>query len=185
MAAAVIDSAFPIVAIVGLVTPRLFVARSVLEACSAEELEAVLAHEEAHARQRDNLRRLALAGAPDLLGLWPAGRQLEGAWMRAAEFAADEAAADQWHRGLHLASALVKVARLATTPSRPLPASALYHDEPITERVQRLLDPPLAMDSSRWPTWARVALPAALTAGAVALVPLLHAAGEQLIALGR
>jgi beta-lactamase regulating signal transducer with metallopeptidase domain len=161
------------------------VARSVLDVCSSEEFQAVLAHEEAHARQHDNLRRLALASAPDLLGLWPAGRQLEGAWMHAAELSADDAAADRWDRGVHLASALVKVARLATTPSDLLPASALYRDEPITERVQRLLDPPPAADPCRWPSRARIALLIALLVGSLALVPLLHAAGEQLLALGR
>jgi hypothetical protein len=184
--AAVIDSAFPIVAIVGLVTSRLFVARSVLEACSSEEFEAVLAHERAHARQYDNLRRLAVAGAPDLLSVHPAGHRLEAAWMHAAELAADEAAAGGLDRGVHLAAALVKVARLATTiPSDPLPASALYRGEPITERVHRLLAPPPVSEVRRWPTWARIAVPAALLAGALALVPLLHAAGEQLLALGR
>jgi len=184
--AAVIVSEFPVVAIVGLVTPRLFVARSVLDACSSEEFQAVLAHEQAHARQHDNLRRLALASAPDLLGLWPAGRQLEGAWMHAAELSADDAAAaDRWDRGVHLASALVKVARLATTPADPLPASALYRDQPIIERVRRLLDPPPVADPCCWPSWARIALPTALLVGSLALVPLLHLAGEQLLALGR
>jgi len=183
--AAVIDSAFPVVAIVGLVTSRLFVARSVLEACSAEEFEAVLAHEQAHARRYDNLRRLAIAGAPDLLGLSSAGRQLEGAWMQAAELSADEMAADRWDRGVHLASALVKVARLATPSTRPLPASALYRGESITERVHRLLDPPPAPDAPRWPSWARILAPATLLAAALAMLPVLHLAGEHLLALGR
>ena len=75
--------------------------------------------------------------------------------MHAAELAADEAAAGGLDRGVHLAAALVKVARLATTiPSDPLPASALYRGEPITERVHRLLAPPPVSEVRRWPTWA-------------------------------
>ena len=172
-------------AIVGLFTSRLFVARSVLEACSSEELDAVLAHEGAHARQYDNLRRLALAGTPDLLSLWPSGRRLDAAWMRAAELAADEMAARDRGRGVDLAAALVKVARLATTATDPLPASALYRGEPITERVHRLLDPPAPTGSRQWPLWLRVAGFAVLLALSAATLPLVHAAGEQLLAIGR
>ena len=183
--ASIIDTPFPVVAIVGLVASRLFVARSVVDACSSEEFEAVLAHEQAHARQHDNLRRLAMAAAPDVLGLCRSGRRLEAAWMQAAELAADEWAAARGDSGLHLASALVKVARLATPPVNPLPASALYRGEPITERVQRLLDPPATTDIRPWPAWARALTRAALVAAALASLSWLHAAAERLLLLGQ
>ena len=183
--ASVIDTDFPVVAIVGLFAARLFVARRVLDACSAEEVEAVLAHEHAHVRQHDNLRRLAMAVAPDVLGLCRAGRRLEAAWMQAAELAADEWAAARGDSGLHLASALVKVARLAAPPVNPLPASALYRGEPITERVQRLLDPPATTDIRPWPAWARALSHAALVAAALASLSWLHAAAERLLLLGQ
>ena len=89
----VIESSFPIVVLIGLVVSRLFVARRVIEACGPDELDAVVAHERAHARAYDNLRRLAVAGAADLLGWMPAGRRLGDAWAAAAELAADEWAA--------------------------------------------------------------------------------------------
>ena len=50
-----VATAFPIVAVVGVVRPTLVVARSVLEACTADELAAIVAHEQAHVAQRDNL----------------------------------------------------------------------------------------------------------------------------------
>ena len=54
----VIDSRFPIVALVGVFVSRLFVARTVVDACDEGELRAVMAHEQAHAAARDNLKRL-------------------------------------------------------------------------------------------------------------------------------
>ena len=183
--ASIIETAFPVVAIVGLVVSRLFVARSVVEACSSEELEAVLAHEQAHAQQHDNLRRLAMTAAPDVLGLYPDGWRLEAAWVQAAEFAADEWAAARRDGALHLAAALVKVARLAMGPADPLPASALYRGEPIAERVHRLLDPPVTSDARPWPAWTRAILCAALAAAALASPPWLHVAAERLLLLGQ
>jgi hypothetical protein len=183
--ASIVDTAFPVVAIVGLVASRLFVARSVVDACSPDEFDAVLAHEHAHARQYDNLRRLAMAASPDVLGLLPGGLALETAWLQAAELAADETAAAGCHRGVSLASALVKVARLAAALAEPLPASALYRGEPVTERVHRLLDPPQAPDWRPWPVWARALTLGSALAVAVASLRGLHAAAELLLALGR
>ena len=135
----VIDSRFPIVALVGLFVSRLFVARTVVEACDAGELRAVVAHEQAHAGARDNLRRLLMAAAPDALAWLPVGAGMMREWGAMAELAADETAVSHFPDRLNLASALVKVARLATTPPAALPASTLYRGEPIAERVHRLL----------------------------------------------
>jgi Zn-dependent protease with chaperone function len=183
--ASIIETPFPIVAIVGLVLPRLFVARSVLEACSPEELEAVLAHERAHARQYDNLRRLALAAAPDVLSLCAGGSRLDAAWKQAAEFAADEAAARDGNCGLHLASALLKVARLATGRSEPVPASALYQGEPIADRVRRLVAPPVTTEARRWPRWTRAIVSAALLVVAWLSLPWVHDAAERLLKIAQ
>ena len=136
-----IETTYPVVAVLGLTRARLVVARTVAEGCTADELRAVLAHELAHAGARDNLRRLALLAAPDALAWTPAESERRADWAAAAELAADDAAAADGGR-LHLASALVKVARLATAPHAVIPASALFRGEPITSRVRRLLDPP-------------------------------------------
>jgi hypothetical protein len=65
-----------------------------------------------------------------------------------------------------------------------LPASALYHGEPIAERVQRLLEPPPAPPWRRWPSWARVLTPVLIVSGALLLLPALHGALEELLKLG-
>jgi len=180
-----IESRFPIVAVVGLLMSRLFVARRVIEVCTPEEFDAVVAHEHAHARAHDNLRRLAMTAAPDLLALLPAGRRLQDAWTAAAELAADEWAARRTSGGLHLAAALVKVARLAVTPAPPLTASTLFEGQPITERVRRLLDPPATPVHAQGPTGLRaIAALLLLLAAAVAALPAVYAASEQLLKLG-
>jgi Zn-dependent protease with chaperone function len=143
-------SSFPIVAVVGTVRPRLIVARSVLEACSREQLGAILAHERCHVRRRDNARRVLMWAAPDALMWTAAARALRERWQAAAEETADAEAARVGPAGrLHLAEALIRVARLAPAGSSAadLPASALYRGENIEHRVRRLLDP--AADFSR------------------------------------
>jgi Zn-dependent protease with chaperone function len=166
-----ITSAFPIVAVVGVWRPRLLVARSVLAACTADELRAVIAHERGHADRRDNASRLLLAVTPDLLGWLPWSTRLAADWHDAAEDAADDCAASLGERGrLLLAEALIRVARLTptglTSPA-VLPASALYRGESIERRVRRLVNPaisPIVVPSSRW---RRALARAALVVGCV------------------
>jgi Zn-dependent protease with chaperone function len=180
----VIESRFPIVALVGVFVSRLFVARSVVDACDEGELRAVMAHEQAHAGARDNLRRLLMSGAPDALAWLPVGARMLREWAVVAELAADETAVRHTAERLHLASALVKVARLATTPPGALPASTLYRGEPIAGRVQRLLEAPAPSavgPASSWPR--RVALAVALATAPLWLRGL-HTAIEELLKTG-
>jgi hypothetical protein len=140
-----VDVSFPIVAVIGLFRPTLVVARSVLAKCTAEELRAVVAHERSHIGRRDNLRRLAMMAAPDVLSWLPVSARLFDRWNEATEEAADDEAGKAQADGrLHLASALVKVARLAEHAPAPLnvPASALYSGGSLESRVRRLLDGP-------------------------------------------
>jgi beta-lactamase regulating signal transducer with metallopeptidase domain len=58
----------------GLLQPRLLVSRELLSVLSAAQLNAVLAHEQAHANRYDNLRRLLTT-----ISLWPLPRT----WSRA------------------------------------------------------------------------------------------------------
>ncbi|HEX6324592.1 MAG TPA: M56 family metallopeptidase [Vicinamibacterales bacterium] len=137
MPAYAIESAFPLVAVLGVLRPRLFISSSVLRACSPPQLEAIIDHERRHVSACDNAVRLLMDAAPDALGLTRASRRLAAAWHQAAEHRADDAAA----RRLDLASALVRVARLAAdTGPGALPASALYRGEAVEERVRRLVD---------------------------------------------
>jgi hypothetical protein len=132
---------------------------------------------------RDNLRRLAMIASPDVLALTSTGDEIHRAWLRVAELAADEWAAARTD-GVLLASALVKVARLATTGPEPLPASALYRGEPIAERVQRLLEPAVSPPPRPLPRWLRVAACVAAASAAVLALPAVHAASEQIFRWG-
>lgn len=143
--AVVVEAAFPIVGIVGVFRPKLVIARAVLDACTDEELRAVLDHESRHITRRDNLRRTLLLALPDPLGWLPVGREIDLAWHEATEEVADEAPG--YERGdagrVALASALICVAKLVPSgqPTADIPASALYRGEPLERRVRRLLDP--------------------------------------------
>jgi beta-lactamase regulating signal transducer with metallopeptidase domain len=142
----IIDSAAPIVAVIGGWRPRMVAARRVLNACTAEELACIVAHERAHLAAKDNLKRFLIAASPDALSWLPLGRQLAQRWRAASEQAADELATGSApHARLALAAALIKVARLATGTPPALPAiSTLIDPDGIETRVERLLKPTTA-----------------------------------------
>jgi hypothetical protein len=166
-----LDVDAPMMALVGVLRPRLFVTRGVLGVLTDEELRAAVAHEISHWRASDNVKRLAMRSAPDLLGWLPAARAIERRWASAAEHVADRRAtdavdvADRGRARCALASALVKVARLTPTAT-PLaePISTLVDGGDIASRVHSLLDEPA--DTVRNPTWP---WPAAVLAFAAAL----------------
>ncbi len=179
----VIEAPFPVVAIVGIRRRRLYVARQVLERCSADEFAAIVAHERAHLRHGDNFARLLLLSFPDLLIFTPTARRLERRWAEASEEAADDEVVKAGG-GLVLASALCKVARLARG-SLPLPVIALHNGEGVAHRINRLIRPEiitLAVTSrGRFDGLGFVILIAALLAGAGAELPRLHAATEAMV----
>lgn len=145
----------PIALCHGLVRPRVLVSTGLLDVLDDDQLLAVLAHEAAHARQRDPLRRLVLRAL-----------SLSGATMPALDTLADHARlTSEWHADraaiattdiATLAGALHAVATGATT-ARPV-----VLDTPafcaIKDRVRYLTStdtPPLVI-----PRW-RVAVSAA------------------------
>jgi Zn-dependent protease with chaperone function len=171
---------FPVVAVVGVLRPRLYLARSVLRALTPGELSAVLEHEAAHVAARDNLKRWLLACAPSV-GWRGAAQRLETAWEQAAEHDADRGS----RSALELASALVKAARLAPRgPGLRVPAVAFHTGGDVARRIRALVE-----DSERAPRGRRGvhgALLAAAAAGAASLPvawPLAHRWAETLIHL--
>ena len=140
---------FPLAAVSGIFRPRLILSTRILEECPPNELAAVLRHEAAHARHRDNLARACLLGCPDALGLFPNSQKFVAEWRQAVEEAADEEAAgsDSAVRQT-LAAALVRVGRMScgVRPSW-MPALALYDGYTLETRVRRLL----RNDSGRTP----------------------------------
>jgi Zn-dependent protease with chaperone function len=158
---------WPVVCVVGAVRPRLFVAETVLDACTPGELASVLAHEAGHVASRDNLKRLVAKFLPDALHWIPAGRALDKAWETASEAAADaRAAAARPGGSLDLAAALVRVARLATRGTWvDLPARALLDGGSVAPRVERLLsdEADTSATARTLAVWATlIAVPAAL-----------------------
>jgi beta-lactamase regulating signal transducer with metallopeptidase domain len=156
-----IDSQFPIVAVIGVFRPRLVIAKCVLDACTADELRAVLDHECRHIARGDNFRRTLLIALPDALGWLGAGKAIDLEWHDASEEVADEAPGnDRGDAGrVALASALIRVAKMVPSGGAvEIPASALYRGEPLERRVRRLLDPiPPRPRAPRHYQWAALA----------------------------
>ena len=152
---------FPVVAVVGILRPQLYVARQVTAACTPRELAAIAAHEAAHVAARDNLLRLLFRLTPGALIAARVARPIERAWVIAAEEAADESARLE-DGGVELASALTKVARMAADAApEPLPVSALIRGDDLEHRVRRLLESPAEARGFRW-GWISLGLAVAL-----------------------
>jgi len=188
MPALEVDADVPLMALVGIIHPRLIVAAPLVAALSKDELQAGIAHEIAHRCAWDNLKRLLIRLTPDVLGATAAARDIERQWVAAAEQAADRRAVggDRAMR-CALASALVKVARLAPSSNVPRslePVSALVDGGDITARVERLLDDRVGATAA--PRRARLyaavlVIAAAVAAGYSASLVTIHDATETLV----
>jgi Zn-dependent protease with chaperone function len=143
----VLQHSFPIIAVVGALRPRLFIASHVLESLSEEELTAAIAHEYGHLAARDNFKRSVMRVSRAALLIIPCGRSLDRAWSEASESAADEHAAQQSSLvALNLASALVRIARMIPKGQLQVMPPAVSgfligDDSPgVKVRVRRLLE---------------------------------------------
>ncbi len=138
-----VKGAAPLLALTGIVRPRLVISRPLLRALSSSQLAAVLRHEHAHRLSHDNLKHLVILLSPGLLPFFRGFDKLERAWARFAEWAADDRAVDgDSRRSLALATALVRVARLGSAASAPALATSLLADsQDLSARVERLLNP--------------------------------------------
>jgi len=122
----VLPHSFPIIAVVGAIRPRLFIASQVFESLSEEELAAAIAHEYGHLAARDNFKRSIMRVSRAALLIIPCGRSLDRAWSEASESAADEHAAQQSSLvALNLASALVRIARMIPPGHRQIMPAAV------------------------------------------------------------
>ena len=135
----------PGVSLAGIWRPRIVVGSSARVALTPAELDLAIAHEVAHRRSRDNLKRFLMYAAPDVFGWTAVAQQLEDRWQVEAECEADgDAVRGDGDRAVVLASALVKVARLTTGagfhPVAPAWTSSAFHVPTLFElRVRRLL----------------------------------------------
>lgn len=194
-----LDYTTPVLAVVGTLRPRLFIARQVMESLSHEEMEVALAHERGHLLERDTLKRALMMVCSDLLPIIGAGRTLERAWAEEAERAADEYAARSGAAGaLDLAAALIKIARLMPAGSNKVaPAGAFLlegADEGLAGRVRRLTEmassrlTPAGGDSrlskvSRLAGLAPIAAAAAMLAADWQILATVHTLTERIVKL--
>lgn len=189
----------PLIAVVGVLRPKLFIAEQVLDSLSREELEVALSHEQGHLVERDTLRRAVLNFCRDLTLLNRGARTLDRAWAEEAEQAADEYAARAGAAvALDLAAALIKIARLMPAGVKNVvPAGAFLlegGDNGVAGRVRRLTEMAstrrtLASDDLRS---SKAAIPAGIVSCTAALAVLsadwqvlesVHALTERLVKL--
>jgi Zn-dependent protease with chaperone function len=170
MDAWIVDGGAPLLALGGIVRPRLVISREVVSALPAEQLAAALRHERAHWVARDNLKRLCILLTPGILPFAGSSRTLERGWRKFAEWAADDrAAAGSARRSFELAAALVQVARMT--------ADAGDTDQ-LAARVDRLLREAQPSPASEWSAAPRpiLALSAILLMAASLAVAILQPA---------
>jgi beta-lactamase regulating signal transducer with metallopeptidase domain len=138
--AILIEGSGHLVRLAGVFRPRVVISRDVVNALSADQLEAALRHEQVHRCAFDNLKRFFVLLAPDLLPFFRGGfDDLERGWARFTEWAADdESVAGDPHRSLSLAAALVSVARLDAASQPPLLVTSLLAGD-LAARIERLL----------------------------------------------
>jgi hypothetical protein len=184
------DSPFMVVA--GLLRPKIFVGRSIVQILAPVELAAALAHEEAHARSFDNFKQLCLkiARLPEFLERFAPGR---AAWVSLSEMAADEDALAEGASPLDLSSALIKVARLERRLSGDLVACQFLPDgsaSALQLRAARLEQwlvigasarPPKVLDWRLVTTLAVAAAGVLYTTCLSSLLPWMHEALEALV----
>ncbi|HVU49793.1 MAG TPA: hypothetical protein VHL80_03845 [Polyangia bacterium] len=153
--------------VVGLIRPRVVVDPTFRGALDAASLEAVLAHEGAHARHRDPLRIWLAQLATDLQGAPRGARARLDAWLEALETARDDEARRAGVRGADLANALVLAARAAAPPAPAAVATLGSPEALLAARVDRLLAP-LERPAPRRASLALVALACAIGTAALA-----------------
>lgn len=173
------------IALAGFIHPRVIVSDTVMRALSADELDAAVRHERAHAASRDNLKRMLITLAPETLPFLPARfTTIENAWKKFSEWSADDrAASGDPQQSIALASALVRVAKLGAAPA-PSPLVTFLIDGDLNTRIDRLLAGPPQGSPDRWtPAMLAAAgtLAAFLMLSPAALMPV-HELLELLIA---
>jgi Zn-dependent protease with chaperone function len=150
----------------GVFKTRILVGSEARRALTHEELSVALAHEHAHRASRDNIKRCAMFCAPDFFGWTSTARALEQRWRADAECRADaRAVAGDERRAVQLASALIKVAKLAAGAGNRLasPVWSAFHEPMLLEaRVRRLVSGEAL--SARSPRFARSIVVASVVA---------------------
>jgi len=137
-----VESQRPFSLTAGLVRGEIFVSSALVEALGPDALAVVIAHERAHARRRDGLRRVAAQALS-----WPLRpalrREVLAELAVTTERACDEAAARGVGDRVRVAEVIVTVERLlAAWPGAPAPGTLGFGDSAVPTRVRALLAAP-------------------------------------------
>lgn len=125
---------------IGFLRPRVVISDGLLDTLDADEIRAVLTHEEGHLAGRDNLLILVARTLAHAFVLVPGVRFSYARFRRALELAADSYARRKTGDPLVVASSLQKFARRLTVPgSDPLATAAFADEGHVVERIQGLL----------------------------------------------
>lgn len=134
-----VDSDRPVAMTLGLLKPRIYISDRLRDMLSTDQLDAVVAHERAHADHLDALVKYVATLAAELHLPRVAGVLLEEIDI-ASEQACDAAAADDVGDRLTVAEAILSVERASSAPA--LPSTALgFAGEVVEARVKGLLEP--------------------------------------------
>lgn len=152
-------------------TPRLVVTTAALRRLKGRQLDAVLAHEQGHARARHDWLLHCSSALADAFPQVPVFAAFQGEMHRLVELAADDMASRRFGR-LTTALALVEL-----NEDRGVFGPAAGGHGQVPQRVRRLLTAPARLTAAR-----RLGLTA--TAALVPVIPVLVAFGPGLRALG-
>lgn len=175
------------VSLAGILRPRILIGSPALAALTPAEIDVAISHERAHRRSLDNVKRFVICCAPDVFGLLPIARRLENRWEAETECQADaRAVGGDTSRAVVLASALVKVARLARpAPIQASPSWNNFHVPALLEtRVRRLIEGQSRIPRRQTSLWyaAVLAVAALPVAGWAFNLPYaIHVATETLV----
>jgi Zn-dependent protease with chaperone function len=178
----IVNTDAPLALAAGLHAPRLFLSRSLLAQLPPRQLEAVIAHERAHAARHDALLT-TFASALSHLHLPAVRRLLLADLALAAEQACDEAASTAIGDRLAVAEAIVAVEKMFAKAARPqaqLCATSHFTDSNVAERVVSMLGAPRVARPASAALWTAAAFALLLLA---ALGAPLHHATESLLSL--
>lgn len=131
-----LDTARAVCFVTGGRHPEIFVSTGAWAALDPDERAAMLAHERAHVRNRDISWRLGLDAGLAFAAPFASG--LRRSWDTATERLCDDAAARELGNPEAVASAMVKLARLAAAPAG-LEACFTPAADALTDRVEAVL----------------------------------------------
>jgi Zn-dependent protease with chaperone function len=133
----VVDWNIPLAISAGVYRMRVFISAQLMQILTSQQLEVVLAHEQAHSHRKDALRHL-VGQALSFAHIPWLRRRLLADMDLACEQACDEAAASRTCDRLHVADTIVSIERLFGKQELPVTVLSISGSN-ISQRVESLL----------------------------------------------